>query len=93
MGGMANSPSVRVIEVVSDALEVPLEELPPLPHEIDPDALDRLVSEKSGSPSPRVTVWFEYAGLTVIMHSNWMVYVQPIDDKSKGAFDRVDSNS
>ena len=74
-------PTETVTEVVSDALEKPVDDLPPLSRVIDPDALDRLVSSNTSTQSPEVTVVFEYASMEVIIHSQEVVYARPIDDR------------
>jgi len=75
-----NSPTETVTQVVSNALERPVEDLPPLSRVVDPDALDRLVSSTTGARSPEVTVIFEYASQKVIIHSQEVVYARPIND-------------
>jgi len=73
-------PTETVTEVVSDALEKPVNDLPPLSRVLDPDALNRLVSSNTSTRSPEVTVIFEYASLKVVIHSQEVVYARPIDD-------------
>jgi hypothetical protein len=73
-------PTETVTEVVSEALEKPVDDLPPLSRVIDPDALNRLVSSNTSTRSPEVTVIFEYASLKVVIHSQEVIYARPIDD-------------
>jgi hypothetical protein len=80
MRATTDQPTETVTEVVSDALEKPVDDLPPLSGAIDPDALDRLVSSNTSTQSPVVTVVFEYASMEVIIHSQEVVYARPIDD-------------
>ena len=80
MRATTTQPTETVTEVVSDALEKPVDDLPPLSRVINPDALNRLVSSNTSTRSPEVTVIFEYASLKVIIHSQEVVYARPIDD-------------
>jgi hypothetical protein len=80
MRAATTQPTEAVTEVVSDALEKPVDDLPPLSRVLDPDALNRLVSSNTSARSPEVTVIFEYASLKVIIHSQEVVYARPIDD-------------
>lgn len=70
--------TVRVVQAVSDALETPVDELPPLADTIDPDALDALASNE---PLSDVTVSFSYAGRQVLVREGKTVYVQPDTDE------------
>lgn len=70
---------MTVTETVSDALETPIEDLPPLSNAIDIDALDSLVTSTDGG-SPEVTVTFTYSGLRVHVHSGQIVYVRPVSE-------------
>jgi len=72
---------MAVTETVSEAVETPVTELPPLSRVIDPDALNRLVSHAESSEPPELTIAFEYTGLTVVVHASGMVYTTPIDDR------------
>ena len=81
MRATTTQPTETVTEVVSDALKKPVDDLPPLSRVIDPDALNRLVSSKTSTRSPEVTVIFEYASLKVVIHSQEVVYARPIDDE------------
>lgn len=76
--------SVIVVETICDALETPVEELPPLSNQIDLDALDGLMSVAETEPSSDVTVSFTYAGLHVMVFSNKTVYVRPINCGGEG---------
>lgn len=64
-----------VVEALSDALETPVEELPPLSEEISLDGLQAVMNH---SGSEDVTVTFPYAGLRVFVHSRGIVYVRPL---------------
>lgn len=64
-----------IAEAASDALETPMEELPPLSTAIDLDGLDAVITN---SQSNDVTVIFSYAGLRVLVHSSNTVYVRPL---------------
>lgn len=84
---MAQSPEevcVTVTETVSDALETPVEDLPPLSNAIDIDALDALVRSTGAAGSPGVTVTFTYSGLRVLVQSGQIVYVRPLRDLEGG---------
>ena len=80
MRATTDQPTETVTEVVSEALEKPVDDLPPLSRVIDPDALNRLVSSNTSTRSPEVTVIFEYASLKVVIHSQEVIYARPIDD-------------
>lgn len=77
MGQPASQISVTVAEMVSEAREPSLEEIPPLAEVVDPDALDALVPATADDPPPDVTVTFSYAGLRVVVRSGEMVYIRP----------------
>lgn len=70
--------TVRIAEAVSAALNVPIEDLPPLSQAIDLEAVEAIVT---GDPDHDVTVTFAYAGLRVLVHSRRTVYVRPINDE------------
>lgn len=78
---------ILITEAVSDALETPIEELPPLSESINLDGLDAIVS---ASDAADVAVIFSYAGLRVFVHSDGFVYVRPTyeddDPGVEGAF-------
>jgi|AntRauTorcE11898_2_1112593.scaffolds.fasta_scaffold04656_2 hypothetical protein len=73
-----NNTVAAVTKVVSDALETPMEELPPLSHAVDLDALDELVSSNASPRLSGVTVTFTYAGLNVVVLSCGTIYATPI---------------
>lgn len=79
MGTPSNEIILRVSEAVSEALGTPIDELPPLSDVIDPDGLDAIVSTTEDPASRAVTLRFEYAGLEIFIHSEDIIYVQPID--------------
>ena len=70
-------PLVTIAEVVSDVLDTPMEELPPLSQSIDLEGLHAVVTNDG---SHDVTVTFSYAGHRVLVHSNNTVYVRPIQN-------------
>lgn len=72
---------VAVTEAVSDALGVPVEEVPPLAESIDPEKLDVVVTDES---SRDVLLAFSHAGLRVFVHSTNTVYVRPVRDEPVG---------
>lgn len=75
---------MRVTEAVSDALDVPIEELPPLSESINVDGLDAVVSPGSATD---ITVTFSYASLRVFVHSQEFVYVRPTRETEPPAGD------
>ncbi len=76
---------VLVTEAVSDALDVPMEDLPPLSETISLDGLDAIMGDGGADD---VTVTFSYAGLRVFVHSEEFVYVRPTGSDDAGAFER-----
>lgn len=76
-----NEITIPLSEAVSDALDRPVTELPPLANAIDPAGLDTIVS---GHPSHDVTISFTYADLHVIVRSDTnsetTVYVSPLQE-------------
>lgn len=66
--------TVTIVQAVSEALETPIEELPPLADTIDPDSLDAIVSN---DPPSDVTVTFSYAGRQVLVREGRIVSVRP----------------
>lgn len=79
MGQSPDEVSITVAELAADALETPIEELPPLTNSIDPDALNQIAHNDSLDD---ITVAFSYAGLHVSVHADKTVYVEPIHDGS-----------
>jgi len=69
-------PLVTITEVVSDAVETPMEDLPALRESVEPEALAALLTDDR---SRDVTVAFTYAGRDVIVSSGGIVYVRPPD--------------
>lgn len=65
-----------MVEALSDALGLPVEELPPLSQSISVDGLDALLN---GEDTEDVTVSFRYAGFRVVVHSDGLVYVRPLE--------------
>jgi hypothetical protein len=68
-------PSMRVLEVVSDARDTTVADLPPLYDVVDPDSLDRLFEGRAA------TGWitFEYVDHYVTVRADGTVDVEPID--------------
>lgn len=82
-GYMRNSseePLITIVETVSDALNTPIEELPPLSQSIDLEGLEAVVTN---NPSHDVTVTFSYAAHRVLVHSDNTVYVRPIQNEHR----------
>lgn len=77
MGDPRAEISIPIAEAAADALQTPIEELPPLSNSVDVDGLDALVSN---DPDHDVAITFPYAGLQVHVHSDDIVYVHPNDD-------------
>ena len=71
----SEEPLVTITETISDELNTPMEELPPLSQSIDLDGLVAIVTENR---SHDVTVTFPYASHRVLVHSDNTVYVRPI---------------
>ena len=83
---MANHPDkikVRIAETASDALEVPIEDLPPLSDVINLDALESLIRSTTTNRSSLLTVTFSYAGLWIFVCSGNTVYVKRISDENE----------
>ena len=70
-------PSIAVLEAVSEAKETCATELPPLYEVVDPDALDRIFSDRRTSGS----VTFQYAGYTVSARSDRTIEIVPAPDR------------
>lgn len=77
---------MRITEVVSDALNTPIEQLPPLSHSIDLEGLDAIVTDDRHQD---VTVTFPYAGHRVLVHSGDTVYVRPIQKDNPDRWNTV----
>ncbi|WP_160298111.1 MULTISPECIES: HalOD1 output domain-containing protein [Halorubrum] len=82
----SEEPLVSITEAVSDALNTPMEKLPPLSQSIDLDGLVEIVTENR---SHDVTVTFSYAGHRVLVHSDDTVYVRPIQNDNIGRLNTV----
>jgi hypothetical protein len=80
MGSARTDVIQGISEAAAEALEIPIEELPPLSEVVDPDALDELVTPTTGSPATVVTVTFKYAELDVFVSSSGIVYARPVLD-------------
>lgn len=77
---------VLVSEAVSDALETPIEELPPMSKSINLDGLNAVLNHTSTTD---VAVIFSYAGLRVFVHSDGFVYVRPTGTDGEPQLDDV----
>jgi len=64
MGYSSGETTLAITEAISDALEAPMEELPPLAQSVDVDALERLVTHEHPAG---VRVGFTYAGMWVVV--------------------------
>ena len=82
----SEEPLVSITEAVSDALNTPMEQLPPLSQSIDLDGLVEIVTENR---SHDVTVTFSYAGHRVLVHSDGTVYVRPIQNDNTDRLNTV----
>lgn len=60
-------PSVAIVDAVAAATDRSATELPPLHQDVDPEALDRLLT---GGSSPPVHLQFSYAGTVVSVRSD-----------------------
>jgi|AntDeeMinimDraft_4_1070355.scaffolds.fasta_scaffold23057_1 hypothetical protein len=67
--------TIPIAETVSEALERPIEDLPPLSDSISLDGVEAIVAAAS---SGDVRISFTYAGLYVVVDSGQTVYVEPI---------------
>jgi hypothetical protein len=67
-------PSIAVVETVAAATGTAPTDLPPIAHQIDPDALDQLCSGPEG-----VHVWFRYADVPVSIDSTGVVVAHVSD--------------
>lgn len=92
MARNADRALVLVTEAVADALDVGIDELPPLSESISLDGLDSIVSERAADAS----VTFSYAGLRVFVHAEGLVYVRPTSESGTagpdGGFSHVEWN-
>lgn len=77
---------LQVTEAVSKESGTPVEGLPILYDTIDVDALGALMAD---SPANDITVSFTYAGLHVIVHSDWTVDVRPLQNVRPGPRNEV----
>ncbi|MDZ5811736.1 HalOD1 output domain-containing protein [Halorubrum sp. AD140] len=77
MTGSSEEPLVTIAEAVSEELNTPIEELPPLSRSIDLEGLAAIVTEDR---SHDVTVTFSYAAHRILVHSDNTVYVRPIQN-------------
>lgn len=81
-----------VAETISDALETPVEELPPLEDAIDLDALNAIIPSTPADSPPYVTVAFSYSGLNVGVRAGNTVFVSPIGGESEEPLDYAHLN-
>ncbi|HKJ58855.1 MAG TPA: HalOD1 output domain-containing protein [Halobacteriales archaeon] len=70
-------PSTVVVETVAAALGRPPEELPPLQHHVDADALDALVTRRTGDDGDGVRVTFDYEEFEVTVDSHEGIQLRP----------------
>ncbi|MFO8115316.1 MAG: HalOD1 output domain-containing protein [Halorubrum sp.] len=89
MRASSEEPLMTIAESVSDALNVPIEELPPLSRSIDLDGLEAVITDEH---SRDVTVTFSYAAHRVLVHSDNSVYVRPIQNDNTTRGERVNFN-
>ncbi|WP_192812424.1 HalOD1 output domain-containing protein [Halorubrum sp. T3] len=82
----SEEPLMTIAESLSDALDTPIEELPPLSQSIDPGGLAAIVTEDR---SHDVTVTFSYAAHRVLVHSDNTVYVHPIQNDNTDRWNTV----
>lgn len=66
-------PSVALVEAVAAATDRTATDLPPLHHNIDPDALDALLA---GEQSSTVSISFRYADTAVRVNGNGSIEIQ-----------------
>lgn len=74
-----------VSDVASDALRIPVNDLPPLANAVDPDALGALVSPRGDLQRSDVRKSFDYAGLEVVVQSGPIIYARPIGKSWDGS--------
>ncbi|WP_241659203.1 HalOD1 output domain-containing protein [Halorubrum salsamenti] len=86
MRSTSEEPLLTIAEAVSDALDTPVEELPPLSQSVNLEGLEAIVTE---DPSHDVTVTFSYAAHRVLVHSDNTVYVCPIREDDTDRLDAV----
>ena len=71
----SDPPSIALIEAIASATGRDPLDMPPLSEEVDPDALDALVTTGNGSPGT-VEVTFTYDGTEVHLDSKGVVEIQ-----------------
>lgn len=72
---LQNSPSLRVVAAISNALDVKPTSIPPLYDTIDPEALDRLLASEAA-----VEIVFEYEGHAIEIASDGSVTVDGVEE-------------
>lgn len=82
----SEEPLLTIAESVSDALDTPIEELPPLSQSVDLEGLAAIITEDC---SHDVTVTFSYAAHRVLVHSDNTVYVRPIQNDNPDRWNAV----
>lgn len=70
-----NQPSRAVIEVIAEASDTDLTELPPLQHTIDAEALDVLIAQSDTNTGIELT--FEYANTVVMIERSGTLTIEP----------------
>lgn len=78
----AESPSAAVYRVAAALRNCGLDQLDPIVDAVDPDALDRLVTDGS-----RCTVSFRYEGFAVEVVGDRRLRFVPVDDQAAGTVD------
>lgn len=81
--------TVLISETASDALEMPIEDLPPLSDAINIDALEAVATPPSATQPAVVTITFSYADLRVFVCSGNTVYTRPTRNEDTELLDRI----
>ncbi|UWG47956.1 Uncharacterized protein HSRCO_1677 [Halanaeroarchaeum sp. HSR-CO] len=76
------TPSVAVVEAVSDVTGTDPKSSPPLHEVVDADALNGLLTESNSNPET-VRVTFEYQGHEITVVGNGTVYVRPAQGNTR----------
>ncbi|MGM0397726.1 MAG: HalOD1 output domain-containing protein [Halobacteriota archaeon] len=76
------TPSVAIVEAVSDVTGTDPKSSPPLHEVVDADALDVLLTESNSNPETR-RVTFEYQGHEVTIVGDGTVYVRPAQGNTR----------
>jgi hypothetical protein len=73
---------MRIVDEVAATRGVSVEDLSPIYHAIEPDALDRLFSPRKDESSTVAQVRFQYEGCTVIVTCDGTVETVAVDDRT-----------